>query len=124
MAVKPRTTEGIIVVKPTQADHVVTVTIDKGKFFYTKNAECLCVRWGETIKWRLRHKFPWGIVIKAPVSPLDWSYKIADGGVDIMATVLKGAQPGIYRYGVGAFDGKSLLFDDPEIIIRPPDRRG
>jgi hypothetical protein len=101
-------------------EHVVTVHIEDGKFLYTKNVECLCVWGGDTIKWKLRNKFPWGIVIKAPVSPLNWSYKMTGSGLEITATVLKGAQPGIYRYGIGAFDGKGLLFDDPDIIVRRP----
>ena len=102
------------------AEIAVTLSIKEGEFVYPKAMECLCVRAGDTIKWTLRNKFPWGIVIKAPDSPLNWSYKIAPDGKVIVATVLKNAVPGIYRYGIGAFDGKTLLFDDPEIIIRPP----
>ena len=104
-------------------EHKVNVSIgpDK-KFKYGK--ECLCVAGGDTIKWKLKNKFPYCIVIKALVSPLDWSYKITGAGTEITAKVLKSAAPGLYAYGIGTFDGTELLFDDPEIIVRPPDRRG
>jgi hypothetical protein len=39
---------------------------------------------------------------------------------EITAEVRKNAAPGLYPYGVGAFNGEELLFDDPEIIIRRP----
>jgi plastocyanin len=104
-------------------EHKVNVSIgpDK-KFKYGK--ECLCVTGGDTITWKLKNKFPYGIVIKALVSPLDWSYKMTGKGEVITAKVRMTAAPGLYPYGVGAFDGEELLFDDPEIIVRPPDRRG
>jgi plastocyanin len=104
-------------------EHKVNVRIgpDK-KFKYGK--ECLCVTGGDTITWKLKNRFPYGIVIKAFVSPLNWSYKITGAGNEITAKVLKNAVPGLYAYGLGTFDGKELLFDDPEIIVRPPDRRG
>jgi len=41
-------------------------------------------------------------------------------GKEIIATVRKNAAPGLYPYGVGVFDGEELLFDDPDIIVRPP----
>jgi hypothetical protein len=44
-------------------------------------------------------------------------------GKEIIATVRKNAAPGLYPYGVGAFDGEELLFDDPDIIVRRPDGR-
>jgi hypothetical protein len=101
-------------------DHKVNVRIEDKKFKYGKNQECFCVRGGDTIVWKLRNKFPYGIVIKAMVSPLNWSFKMTGSGGVITATVLKNAAPGIYLYGMGAFDGEGLLFDDPEIIVRPP----
>ena len=121
MAAKPRTTEGIMAVKPTQADHPVKIWIEAEQFKYSKNAECLCVKGGETIEWKFRSlALPFGIVIKAPVSPVNWSYKMTEKGGAITATVLKNAAPGIYRYGVVAWNGSGLIFDDPEIIIKPP----
>ena len=54
------------------------------------------------------------------VSPLDWSYRMTAAGKEIIATVRKNAAPGLYPYGVGVFDGEELLFDDPDIIVRPP----
>jgi hypothetical protein len=104
------------------AEHKVNVSIGpEKKFKYGK--ECLCVVGGDTITWKLKNRFPYGIVIKALVSPLDWSFKMTAAGEVITAKVHKNAAPGLYLYGVGAFDGTELLFDDPEIIVRPPEGR-
>jgi len=105
-------------------EHLVTVRIEDKKFKYSKNKECLCVNGGDTIMWKLRNKFPYGIVIKALVSPLNWSYKVTGAGMEITATVRRNAAPGLYAYAIGTFDGQDLLFDDPEIIVRRPDGRG
>jgi hypothetical protein len=104
------------------AEHKVNVGIgpDK-KFKYSKNKECLCVYGGDTIKWKLHPKFPYGIVIKALASPLEWPYKMTGAGKEISVRVLKDAAPGLYSYAISAFDGTELLCDDPEIIVRPPD---
>lgn len=99
-------------------EHKVNISIKEKKFKYNK--ECLCVKRGDAITWKLNPKFPYGIVIKALASPLDWSHKMTGKGELIKAKVSKHAAPGIYRYAVGAFDGTELLFDDPEIIVRPP----
>ena len=104
--------------------HLVMVKIKEKKFNYSKNKECLCVYGGDTIRWKLQNKFPYGIVIKTLVSPLDWSYKVTGAGKEITATVLKNAAPGLYPYAISTFDGTEMLLDDPEIIVRPPDRRG
>jgi hypothetical protein len=101
-------------------EHKVNISIKEKKFKYNK--ECLCVQRGDTIIWKLTPKFPYGIVIKALVSPLDWSHKITGKGEVIIAKVSRQAAPGLYPYAVGAFDGTELLFDDPDIIVRPPGR--
>lgn len=103
------------------AEHAVGIRIEGKKIKYSKNAECLCVYPGDTITWKLRQKFPYGIMIKALISPLDIKYQIKPQGGEIKAKVLKNAAPGIYSYAVGAFDGAELLIDDPDIIVRPPD---
>jgi plastocyanin len=101
-------------------EHLVTVRIEDKKFLYRKNKECLCVYGGDTITWKLRNKFPYGIVIKALVSPLNWSYRVTGAGMEITATVRKNAAPGLYPYAISTFDGTDMLLDDPEIIIRRP----
>jgi plastocyanin len=108
----------VIMVEHAITEHKVNISIKEKKFKYNK--ECLCVERGDTITWKLNPKFPYGIVIKALVSPLDWSYKMTGKGEVITAKVSKHAAPGLYPYGVGAFDGEELLFDDPEIIVRRP----
>ena len=104
-------------------EHVVKVQIKDRKFIYTGHMECLCVYPGDTIKWVLRNKLPYFVIIKALVSPLDISCKITGAGEEIKAKVYKGAAPGIYAYAIGTHDEKGLLIDDPEIIIKPPKGR-
>jgi plastocyanin len=101
-------------------EHLVNVRIEGKKFLYSKDKECLCVHGGDTITWKLRNKFPYGIIIKALVSPLDWSYKVTGAGMEITATVRRNAAPGLYAYAIGTFDGAELLVDDPDIIVRRP----
>jgi plastocyanin len=99
--------------------HKVEIDVTgRKKFTYTD--PCLLVRPGDRIEWTLKKKFPYGIVIKFPVSPLNWCFKMAGKGKKITATVSAEALPGVYSYGVGVFDGASLLFDDPDIIVRRP----
>jgi plastocyanin len=99
-------------------EHKVYVRVKERKLEY--NRECLCVFPGDTIKWKLSKKCPFGIVIKALASPLDWCHKTSVTGEEITAKVLKDAAPGLYPYAFGAFIGTELLIDDPEIIVRPP----
>jgi|GEM_PF-1107737 len=101
-------------------EHSVEVFIEERTKEFKYSEDCLCVRCGDMIKWRLLNKYHYGIVIKATVSPLDWSYKTTGPGMEIIARVKEDAVPGIYLYGFGAFSGKELLFDDPELIVRPP----
>ncbi|MGB8957494.1 MAG: hypothetical protein WCC00_00635 [Candidatus Aminicenantales bacterium] len=101
-------------------EHVVSVRIDDGEFKYAKHMECFCVYPGDTIKWVLRNKFPYFVIIKTLVSPFDLSCKITGAGEEIKAKVPRGAAPGIYAYAIGTHDGEKLLIDDPEIIIKPP----
>jgi len=100
-------------------NHVIGVRIEKKKFLFGAK-ECLCVQRGDTIKWTLRRKLPFSVVVKALVSPLNWSCKAVAGGQEIIATVKRDAAPGLYTYAFSAFDGEDLLIEDPEIIIRPP----
>lgn len=103
------------------AQHEVKITIRRnGRFSY--NYPCLCVRRRDTIKWKLMREYPFGIMIKAVCSPLDKGFYVAAKGRTITAKVRRDAEPGYYPYGVGAYDGTKLLFDDPEIIVRRPGR--
>lgn len=113
--------------KPTAkrpAEHVVGIRIEGKKLKLGKNAECLCVRPGDQITWKLRNKLPYFVMVKALVSPLDIGYEIKPQGGEIKARVLANAVPGLYAYAVGAFDGEEILIEDPDIIVRPPDGRG
>jgi hypothetical protein len=102
--------------------HKIEIAVEKKKFKY--NDPCICVERGDTIEWKLKNDFPYGIIIKAPVTPLDWCFKMTASGKKIVAVVRDDAPFGHYAYGVSAFDGAALLFDDPDIIVRPPGGRG
>jgi hypothetical protein len=108
---------------PKPAEHTVGFWVEGKNLKHGKNADCLCVRPGDRITWKLRNKLSYFVMIKAYVSPLDISYDTKPQGGEIKAKVLENAVPGIYAYAVGAFDGEELLIDDPDIIIRPPDGR-
>mgnify|MGYP001048090359 CR=1 FL=1 len=103
------------------ATHEVKIKIGKrNRFTYDKPR--LLVGRGDTIKWKLKNNLPYGIIIKAAISPLNWSSKTATAGKWIAARVRRNAKPGRYLYGVGALRLRRLLFDDPEIIVRDPSR--
>lgn len=91
-----------------------------GRTFDYFGRETIEVKRGDKIEWTLTNEFPWGIVIKAPVSPFDWTVRMTGAKKTITARVNASAAPGHYPYAVGAWNGKTLLFDDPEIILRPP----
>jgi hypothetical protein len=99
--------------------HRIVIDIGPRKKF-TYSDPCVLVAPGDKIEWKLAKDFPYGIFVKAPISPLDWCFKTTGSGRKITATVSDNALEGHYPYGVGAFDGQALLFDDPEIIVRRP----
>lgn len=99
--------------------HKVRIKVGR-TFDYGTNA-CIRVKRNDKIEWELKHSFAWGIVVKAPITPLDWSFKRVGKGQKIRATVRRTAGPGCYPYAVIVFNGKELLIDDPDIIVRPPD---
>ena len=100
------------------ATHVVKIEIRGEEFWYSN--PCVHVQGGDTIKWKLANPLPYGIVIKAPVSPLKWRFKAARKNLWITGIVRATAHPGHYFYGVGAVSGQDILFDDPEIIVEQP----
>lgn len=103
--------------------YVVEVRYERRKFRYGENDEkkSLHVLPGDTIKWRFKtDEAPFSVVIKALVSPLDWSSMTSADKAEIVGVVQPGAYPGLYPYAFSAFIGDQLLVDDPEIIIPPP----
>ncbi len=91
-----------------------------GRTFDYFGDEVITVKQGDKIEWELKNPCPWGIIIKSPVSPLDWSYKMKPKKVKITAKVRSDAPGGVYPYAVSAYINHKLVCDDPEIIIRPP----
>lgn len=105
------------------ADHKVLISV-------TRNGRLKCVplhvkvKAGDSIVWAINKYYPFGIVVKSPFTPLEKHFYLSglkpSAPKPIKARVLTGAPPGHYPYGVGAFNGKKLLIEDPEIIVRPP----
>ncbi len=105
-------------------EHKVIVKISKKKKF-GYNRHCVHVCPGDTITWILDAAPPFAIIVKALDSPLDWgSAVLLKGAKMIVGKVREDAKPGFYPYGICAVYEGELLLDDPEIIVRPPDRRG
>jgi len=101
-------------------EHHITVRIEGKTLKFGKDKECLCVRRGDRIIWKLRNKAPFSVVVKSLVSPVTGCSKAARPGQAITAEVKMDAVPGLYAYAFSAFDGEEMLIEDPEIIIRPP----
>ncbi|RFT14928.1 MAG: hypothetical protein OP8BY_1438 [Candidatus Saccharicenans subterraneus] len=75
-------------------------------------------------KWRARQDFPFGLVIKSPITPLLQNYYVTSlkrGVLKVIQTrVLDCAPPGTYPYLAATFADGKLLVEDPELIVRPP----
>jgi hypothetical protein len=107
----------------SMADHTVNI-------FVTGAGQLKCVplhvkvKWRDSITWLLHKKYAFGIMVKSPFTPLEKHLYLSPlkprTPNKIKARVLNYAPPGHYPYGVGAFDGRKLLVEDPEIIVRPP----
>ncbi len=101
----------------------VNVRYERKKFRYGDHDEkkSLHVFPGDTIKWTFEDgAAPFSVVIKALVSPLEWSSKSGAGKDGIVGVVQAGAAPGLYLYAFSAVINDQLLVDDPEIIVPPP----
>ncbi len=99
-------------------NHKVKIDFPYGKIIY--DVEILAVRPGDTIEWEPQNNFPFSVVIKAPLSPLDAGFYTADAGNVIRATVKADAMPGYYPYALSITDGTKIVVEDPDIIVRPP----
>jgi hypothetical protein len=109
------------------ADHKVNIIItEKGKLRCEPRQVRVDPR--DAITWSLQKKYPFGIMVKFPFTPLIKHFCLsslkAEADKKVVAKVLSCAPPGHYPYGVGAYDGRKLLVEDPEIIVRPPGGRG
>lgn len=91
----------------------------KRKFTYSDPR--LVVHRGDTVKWKLKNNFPFAIFMKTLATPFTWKIKVARKGKWITGRIRENAAYRRYRYGAGAYNGRTLLVGDPEIIVRPPD---
>jgi len=112
-----------MVIRPAPETHVVTVTVKGGAVTYDKPS--IRVNGGDTIVWRLDGPLPFGVVVKALDSPLDWASAVAPRpGLPLEARVRLDAAPGLYPYALCVCSGDMLVIDDPDFIIPPPRGRG
>ncbi len=98
-----------------------------------KNGRLLCSRpriganRGDIIAWTISRNYPFGILIKSPITPLDQHFfhtgLKATAKKVILAKVAAMAPSGIYPYAVGAYNGKKILYLDPDIIVPKPGGR-
>lgn len=86
------------------------------------------VRQRDTITWKISRNYPFGIMVKSPITPLERHFYLSSlrpsARKIIDAKMLNFAPPGHYPYGIGAFNGQRILVEDPEIIVKPPVRGG
>lgn len=103
------------------ANHNVKIWIYRKKLKYDKY--CVEVDQGDTITWKMDSAdvLPFAIMVKESVSPLVWSTAVSPAGKNVLVgTVRADAEPGHYYYGACVWDGKGLIVDDPDIIVKPP----
>ena len=74
-------------------EHHITVRIEGKTLKFGKDKECLCVRRGDRIIWKLRNKAPFSVVVKSLVSPVTGCSKAARPGQAITAEVKMDAMP-------------------------------
>ena len=105
------------------ADRKVLISVTRTRRLKCTPAQ-VRVKPGERIVWAVKKNYPFGVMVKSPFTPLDRHFYLSglrpSSPKVIKARVLSGAPPGHYPYGVGVFDGKKLLVDDPEIIVKRP----
>ena len=102
-------------------NHNIKISVVRKRLKYDRPS--VDVERGDTITWRLdvTEAAPFAIMVKSFISPLAWSYAVAEKGKKaLVGTVRADAEPGFYHYGACVWDGKDLLVDDPEIIVKPP----
>lgn len=101
------------------ATHKVMIDVDsQGNFSYSDPV--IVVNPGDKIKWKCKKEYWYGIFLKSYFSPLDKKHYVAGPKKEINARVLASAPEGTYPYGVGVYNKKKLLLDDPEIIVERP----
>jgi hypothetical protein len=95
-------------------NHNVKISVERKRLKYDRL--CVEVEKGDTITWKVdvkskkekeKEAMPFAIIVKSFISPLVWGAAVS----------------GFYHYGTCLWDGKDLLVDDPEIIVKPPKGR-
>jgi plastocyanin len=109
-------------------NHNVKISVERKRLKYDRL--CVEVEKGDTITWKVdvkskkekeKEAMPFAIIVKSFISPLVWGAAVSESGKKtLVGTVRDDAEPGFYHYGTCLWDGKDLLVDDPEIIVRPP----
>jgi len=109
------------------ARHFIYLRInEKGQLICTPGRILVKLKDQIVWKWKGLKDFPFGIVIKSPFTPLPKHFYITSlkRGTEkkIEVAVLKCAPSGHYPYMVAAYVDNKILAEDPEIIVRPPDK--
>ncbi len=102
--------------------HEVKVTVVGKKITYNK--PCIIAARGEIIEWTIDPALPFAVVVKAHHSPLARAAYVAPKkGNPLEVKVKKDAVPGLYPYALCVCVGDTLVVEDPDIIIKPPNGR-
>jgi hypothetical protein len=110
------------------------MAVKKVKISFKRNGQLKCtpvkvvVHRKDTVVWKISKNFPFAVLVKCPITPLQRFVYLTALSVSapkvIEAKVTQWASPGNYPYAIGAYNGKRILYLDPEIIVpRPPTGR-
>ncbi len=83
---------------------------------------------GDTIAWTIATKYPFAIFVKSAITPLNQHFFHSslkpDADKVILAKVSATTPSGIYPYAMVTYNGKKILYLDPDIIVPKPGGRG
>lgn len=93
--------------------HFVTITVEKGRLFYSLPS--FFAKRGDTIKWTSSYPFAIDLGWESPL--LKERYQV--NAKKLVGTKVRRDAPyGRYKYFVAVWNGKKILTDDPEFIVR------
>ncbi len=107
----------------------------KVRIFFNRKGKLVCepervgANRGDTIVWKIEpEELPFAISLKCQITPLKHHFYLSGLAPKskklVAAEVLKTTPNGRYPYAIGAFNGKKVLYLDPDIIVPKPGGRG
>lgn len=100
---------------------------------FTKRGRPLCsppsigANRGDTIAWTISRNYPFAIFIKSAITPLSQHFFHSSFKPKAKKVILAAVSPmtpsGCYPYAMVTYDGKKILYLDPDIIVPKPGGR-